>query len=183
MTARNPDRGSSELAMAARGLVARGVVTAVYDDKGVQLVDVVTHDGVARTGVEVWQPYGFAASPPEGGQVLLLAVGGDQSDLLALPASHSGARFGGQQRGEAALYDDLGNRAHIRRGGLIELLASALVRIKALAARIEAANGLTVVGPTTLQGDVTIAGNLNVQGSITATGTITASGTVHGSNI
>ena len=183
MTAQPPRRSGSEIAMTARGMVARGVVTALYDDKGVQLVDVETHDGVKRTGVEVWQPYGHAASVPEGGQVLLLAVGGDQGDLIALPAAHSGARFGGQQRGEGALYDDLGNRVQIRRGGLIELLAGALVRIKALAARIEAANGLTVAGPTVLQGDVTIQGNLTVQGSITAAGRITASGTVHGSNV
>jgi len=142
-------------------------VPRVADEGAVQLVDVETHEGVVRTGVEVLAPYGFSShSPLDGGLVVLLAMGGDQGDAVALPVGNPGARMGGLAPGEAAIHDAAGNRVIIRAGGVIEIQAATRVLIQAPELRIEA-------DTVTVQGQVTVQGNLHVEGDITATGTIT----------
>lgn len=147
-------------AAALRGLVLRAVVHQVDDGAAEQRLVVETHEGVLRSGVEVLLPYGLAAAPAAGGMTLVLAVGGDQGDLVALPAS--AARLGGLAPGEVALYDDSGSRLHLKAGGVIEATAATEIRV--------------VVGGTVLvvtAAGVSITGNLHVAGNITATGTIT----------
>lgn len=118
-----------ELVHAMRGLVRRGVVRAVNDALGTQLVDVAIADGHSRSAVEVLQPFGFASCPPGGGLAVLLAVGGDQGDLVALPLAAPGARFGGLKPGESALYGADGSRVHVKQDGTVEVLGAKAVEI------------------------------------------------------
>ena len=138
------------------------MVVALSDSGQAQTVDVETHEGVIRTGVEVLTPFGFASRPPPGpgAAVLLLAVGGDQGDLVALPVACPSVRFGDQQPGETVLHDADGNRLHFRNGGLVEIHAATKLRV--VAARVE------IVAP-----EVTISGNLAVAGQVSdAAGTM-----------
>lgn len=118
-----------DLAHAIRGLVRRAVVRRSDDARATQLVDVSVGDGHARSAVEVLQPFGFASRAPAGGLVIVLAVGGDQGDLVALPVAAPGARLGGLKEGEAAIYGADGSRVIVRTGGVVEVQAASAVRL------------------------------------------------------
>lgn len=143
--------------MALRGLVTRGVVRAVSDGGQAQTVDVETHEGVVRAGVEVLLPYGFASRVPEGpgATVLLLAVGGDPADLVALPVACPSIRFGQQAPGEAVLHDDFGNRVQIRAGGIVEVRGATRILLSVGATLLEVtAAGVAITGNLTVTGQV-----------------------------
>lgn len=152
-----------ETAAALRGQAVRGFVTAIRDDGLAQAVDVETHEGVLRSGVEVLQQYGVTSRAPDGAIVVLLALGGDQGDQVALPVACPSGRMGGLQAGEVALHDAAGNRIHIKAGGVIELRCATSL--------------LATVGGTEFEvtaAGVRIKGNVEVEGAIHATGDIVA---------
>ncbi|QIB34741.1 phage baseplate assembly protein [Ancylobacter pratisalsi] len=109
----------SELALQLRGLVSRALVKSSLDTGESQTVDVRIRAGHDATEVEVLQPFGFASRPPDNGLVVLLAVGGDQGDMVALPAGSPGNRLGNLDSGEAATHGILGNRFHAKKDGTL----------------------------------------------------------------
>lgn len=142
--------------MTLRGGVARGAVAGTTDTGQAQTVDVETHEGVLRAGVEVMQVYGLASRPPNGpGAIaLLLAIGGDQGDMVALPIGVPSLRFGNLAPGEAVLHDDFGNRVHIKAGGIIEVSAATKIRLVAPLVEI-------VAEDVTITGDLAVAGQVS----------------------
>jgi len=143
-------------AMALRGLVVRAEVRGTGDAGEMQTVEAETHDGILRSGIEVLQPFGVASRPPAAGAIaVLLAVGGDQGDMVALPLACPSARYGDLAAGETVVHDAAGNRLHFRAGGLVEIAASTSLKV--------------TVGGTELlvnASGVTITGNLVVSGNI-----------------
>ena len=161
-----------ETAAALRGQAVRGAVTAVHDGGLAQTVDAETHEGVLRTRVEVVQQYGVTSHAPAGGLDVLLALGGDEGDQVALPVACPSGRMGGLAPGEVALHDAAGNRVHIKAGGVIEMLGATSLLLK--------------VGGTELlvtAGGVSIKGSLSVEGGVTATGDISTTGDVTAGSI
>jgi phage baseplate assembly protein V len=147
-----------------RGIAVQGVVLAVHDAGQVQTIDVQTHDGVIRTGIEVMQAAGFASKPAANGAlVLLLAVGADPGNMVALPIGSPATRFGNLADGESVIYGADGARVAIRNGGVIEILAGAEVIIKVPNVTVTATAGVIITG------NVTITGNLTVSGSVSDT--------------
>jgi phage baseplate assembly protein V len=140
-----------------RGIAVQGVVLAVHDAGQVQTIDVQTHDGVIRTGIEVMQTFGFASKPPAAGALVqLLAIGADPGHMVALPIASPAARFGNLADGESVIYGADGARVAIRNGGVIEILAGAEVIIKVPNVTITAPAG------TTVNGNLAVTGNLVV---------------------
>ena len=90
---------SEQLIFDLRSIIVEGIVLAINDAGIVQTVDVQTHDGVVRSGIEVWQPAGFSGTPEETGRVLLFAVGGDAANLRALPVMISATAARSRARG------------------------------------------------------------------------------------
>lgn len=119
-----------EIMHALRGLVTRGLVSAADDTGETQTVDVTARQGARLTAVEVAQPFGLASNAPAGGLVVLLAVGGDQGDLVALPVGAPSARLGKLAPGEVAIYCADGSRVHVRADGTIDVLSSTAVHAK-----------------------------------------------------
>ncbi len=179
-----------------RGVVQHGIVQAVYDDGQAQSVDVQTQDGFFRAGIEVMQPHGLAGVPVAQGAIcLLLAVGGDPANLVALPLARPASRLGGLAAGDSALYASDGSRVHVMAAGTIEVTGAALVIVNAPTIEANASVAAVVTAPTiTLTGHVVVDGNLSVtgtadgaggvltlnadvqvDGSVTATGTVSAS--------
>lgn len=118
-----------EAAHILRGLISRGVVRVTKDDGETQTADVDLWHGVSRKGVEVAQPFGLASRPPPDGMALVLAVGGDQGDLVMLPVTAPGDRLSDLGEGEAALYAADGTRVHVKADGTVEVLASTSVTV------------------------------------------------------
>lgn len=131
----------------ARLTVQRASVVALDDAGDRQRATVETQAGFLHADVEVMQPAGFAGVPViDGAEVLLLAIGGDPANLVALPLANPAWRYGGLAVGETVLYGPAGERVAIRQGGTIE---------------ISAATAIAITAPS-----VTITGNLVVTGDI-----------------
>lgn len=128
----------AETAHAYRGIVARSVVKSTNDEGGTQTATVTTHRYVDRSDVEIVQPFGFASNPPGGGAMVVLAVGGDQGDLVGLPVAAPGNRLGKLKKGESALYGAKGDRVHIKEDGSIEATSTKRVNAKVKTVTIDA---------------------------------------------
>lgn len=118
-----------ELAMQLRGLVTRATVSTVDDTGETQTATLQGRAGAEMTEVEILQPFGFASTPPDGGLVIVLAVGGDQGDPVALPIAAPGSRMGKVPAGEAVLYGKDGSRVHVKADGSIDVISSKVVHV------------------------------------------------------
>jgi hypothetical protein len=118
-----------ELITHARGTIVLGDVQSIDDTGEAQTISVQTHDGVLRSGVEVASIHGLASNPGDGAACILLAIGGDQAHLVALPLMGFGTRFGNLPKGGVALYDDAGNYLKFTADGDATLAAAALLRL------------------------------------------------------
>lgn len=143
-----------DMASALRGQAVRALVLRIADDGETQVVDVQTHEGVVRGAIEVAQPYGLAAVPLAGALTVVIGLGGDQGDMVALPVANPSDRLGGLAAGEVALYDAAGNRVHIRAGGVIEVRAATRVLVRAPRVEIEAVNGVRITGDLDVTGEI-----------------------------
>lgn len=164
----------SEVEARLRGLVRRAKPRSIDDTGASQTADVSILNGEHRSGVEVLQPYGMASMPPEGSLLVVLAVGGDQGDLVAFPAAAPGARMGKLKKGESVLYGSAGQRVLCRADGSVEVMSAAKVYLSGKTAEVESSSAVSVKAPKVrvegkvwLMGDVHIGGNLTVAGATT----------------
>lgn len=133
-----------EIVEDARGTATEGIIVAVNDTGQVQTVDVQTNAGV-YAGVEVFQPFGHASSPPAQGAVaILLAIGGDPANLRAFIKAPQ-RRLGKLARGESAIYGSDGSRVHIRQGGTIDVLGATAVHMVVGSATLDLAAGVVTI--------------------------------------
>ena len=118
-----------DIAHGIRSIVSRAVVRGTNDGGEMQTADVTTHASVDRSGVEIVQPFGVASRPRSGGLMVVLAVGGDQGDLVGLPIGLPEDRLGGLEEGEAAIYAADGSRVHVKADGTVDVNAQAKVNV------------------------------------------------------
>lgn len=122
-----PDKETAHL---IRGLAARAQVTAANDDGQTQTVNAKIYEGVERSDIEVVQPFGFSSRAPTGGLGIVVAIGGDQGDLVMFPVSDPASRLGGLEDGETVLYNSRGDRVHLKEDGTIEITSGKETKIK-----------------------------------------------------
>ena len=127
----------AETAHAYRGMIARAVQRSSNDNGGSQTANVEVHRHIDRTGVEIITPFGFASRSPAGGEMIVLAVGGDQGDLAGLPTSSPAHRLGGLEEGEAAMHNLKGDRVHVKADGGIDSTSRNRVKSKVKDATVE----------------------------------------------
>jgi phage gp45-like len=105
-----------------RLLFAHGVGTLISADK----VQVRVLDGEPLNNIRRVEPYGFSYRPKPGCQTYLLFPSGDRSYGVAIVVGDK--RYQMELiEGEVALHDDENNYVHIKRGGIIEVKATAKV--------------------------------------------------------
>ena len=109
-----------------RSLARRGVVHAINDNGAGQSVTVETHAGYPRSNVPVHQQFGLSSRAPAAGAVThVLASGGDEADLIALPPSNpSIAHMGELSEGETVLYDAVGQAVYLENGKFVRVLVN-----------------------------------------------------------
>lgn len=169
-----------------RGLVVRAKPLTIDDAGESQTAAVRTHNGVDRSDVEILQQFGLSSVPPGGSLMVVLAVGGDQGDLVGLPVGAPGARMGGLAPGESVLYGAAGQRIHCKADGSVDVLSATAVKVKGRDVTIEAdtltarASAITLDGPVTIKGNLAVEGSVSIGGSLTVGGSITAGGTITG---
>lgn len=115
--ARNVQRSVRQ---AFRGIAARN------SHKGAQIG--VELQGLAgeRVSGELFQHYGFVSGPLPGAEYIVLPVGGKSAHAVVI-ASGDGRYRVEVADGEVALYTDEGDRIHMKRGRLIEVITDTFV--------------------------------------------------------
>ena len=149
-------------------MVSRAVITLVDDSLKMQCVQVNLMADVTRDGVERFQNYGHTSNPHKGAEGVMVSIGGNQGHGIVIAVDDRRYRLTGLAEGEVAIYDDLGQKVHLTRNGIVIDGAGNPINIQ---------NTPHVTATTAL---FTITGDLAVQGSITAGVNITATATVGG---
>jgi phage baseplate assembly protein V len=151
-----------------RGLTGRAVVQAIDDTGADQMLTLAAHAGRTRSQVPVHQQFGLSSRAPLNGAVApVIALGGDPSDLIALPPSNpSLSRAGGLAEGETVLYDSVGQAVYLQNGRIVRVQAATEMRV-------EIAGEVVLDVTATL---VTVNAALQVNGKITATGDVVGNG-------
>ncbi len=137
-----------------RLMVARAVVRLIDDAKAQQMLQVELLAGETRDTVERFQQYGLSSHPHPGAEGVAVCVGGNRAHTLIINVDDRRYRLTNIAQGEVALYDDLGSKVHLRRGGAIDIVCSSQV---------------TVDAP-----DTHITGNVQIDGALTVAQTISA---------
>lgn len=100
-------------------LLARGVVSVVNAGAKMQALQVKLLAGEVKDGVEHFEPYGFTAHPKPGAEAVGVFFDGDRSHGAVIVVADRRFRLTGLAPGEAALYDDQGQKIHLTRAGIV----------------------------------------------------------------
>jgi len=102
-----------------RLMISRALLTLVNDGAGIQVVQVKLLAGEVRDSVERMQSYGFTSVPHAGAEGVMACVSGDRDHGIVIVMDDRRYRLKNLAAGEAALYDDLGQRVHLTRSGIV----------------------------------------------------------------
>lgn len=115
---------------------------------------------------EYFQHYGLTSRPKAGGEAIFIRQG---NNIIAIASDDRRYRLA-LEEGEVALYDDQGQKVHLKRDG-IEVESPTKITATAPEVTIVASTKVTIDSPLT-----ECTGNLSVAGGINSTGTYGASG-------
>ena len=127
--------------------VGRAVLRAVDDSGDLQRLQLTLLSEETRGEVERLQGYGFTAVPIAGAEVIVVSVGGNRDNPVAIALDDRRFRPSGLEPGEVCLFS---RRADQR----VILKADGTVLIQAPKLRIEAPE-VEIAGDVTVTGDVT----------------------------
>ncbi len=120
-----------ETADKTRGMIRRATIKNIKDDGQVQTCSVEVADGVWRDDVEIHQPYGSASHvPSDGALAIVLAVGGDEGDLVVMPLANPSKRLGKLNEGDVGQYNQHGDHIVLTDSGDIEVAAGGSLNVK-----------------------------------------------------
>jgi phage baseplate assembly protein V len=165
----------------AGNMIARVTLSKTNDDPKVQEVDVEILKGEKKTGFERFQNYGFTghAKVEEGdtaAEGIIVFLGGNRSHGVIIQMDDRRYRLKGLKEGEVAVYDDLGQKVHLTRDGVL-VKTSKKVDVDATGeVTIKSAAKVTLQAPTiVLDGNVFLGGAgatrpLALQGSVDSDG-------------
>lgn len=100
-------------------MVSRCVVDIVSDAFKMQRLQITVLDGETRDNVERFQEYGFTSVPFQGAEGVMVSVGGNHDHGIVIAVDDRRYRLKGLANGEAALYDDQGQKVHLTRSGIV----------------------------------------------------------------
>lgn len=155
--------------MMVRGLLKTCVEGVIKRFAAAGLIDVADR--------EYFQHYGYTSRPKDGAEIIFMAEG---NVVIAIASDDRRYRLA-LQDGEVALYDDQGQKIHLKRNKEIEISGcDKLIATCAVSAAVTAPE-VTIVASTkvTLTTPLlAVSGNITAGGNITATGNVAdASGT------
>jgi phage baseplate assembly protein V len=111
------------------------------------------------------QFFGITSSPPVGSDVLVLCMGGDNANAVAIATGHNQFRPVGMGTGETCIYSNAGQKVYLSQtGGVL-----AIQIIGGNQVNITCDTSVNITAPT-----VNITGNLTVSGTIMAAGDISS---------
>lgn len=119
MDARTWSRLVDPIKRRVASMLVRGVISLVNSAAKMQTIQVNARAGVPFDSVEHFEPYGFTSNPKDGAEAILAAINGNRDHTVAIIVGDRRYRLTGLQSGEAALYDDQGQKVYLTRAGII----------------------------------------------------------------
>jgi phage gp45-like len=117
----------ADLRTRLRGMVLRGVVKALEDGAGLQLVQLELRAGELVPNLEVLTPHGFTSRAPLGSEAIAFCVNGNPNNRVVLCFNRGTRLKGVLEEGEAAMHIGVA-------GQMVRLLADGGVEIKSATA-------------------------------------------------
>lgn len=157
-----------------KSLVRIGKVAFVSGGK-TQSLQVETTRGETLDNVKFIEPYGFTAVPLNGAETVVLNIGANGGNPVAVVAGGRVFRLQEMQAGEVALYTDEGDRLYFKRGNTVELktknfivAADESIAFQTKSFSVQASDSVSVTSPAvSVSGAAEISETLDVAGNIT----------------
>lgn len=119
---------------------------------------------------EYFQHYGYTSRPKPGAEVIIIREGGH---FLAIASDDRRYRIA-MEEGEVALYTDEGDKIHLKRGRIIDIVGGEQVNVTTKVATVTASISATITAPQVIldtpsvlcTGDVTVGGNITATGEV-----------------
>lgn len=157
------------------GSIGRALVTGIVDDLQRQNLQVKIHADESADNIERFQNYGMSSHPPKQSEAVLVALGGDLANLVAVAVEDKNCRPQGEE-GDVFLYHREGHNIKLTKDGKLIITATEVI--------YNAATSYTIISPETLiQGPLHVTGGISTDLGIFATGGITSSSVVSGSDL
>lgn len=157
-----------------RLLVGRAVIGLVNDGLKVQGLQVQLLADEVRDDVERFQEYGYTSNPHPGAEAIVVAVGGSRNHGIVIACEDRRYRLTGLASGEVALYTDEGDKIHLKRGRVVNIVTETL--------QVDAGTAVVFNSPTvTMNASTEVAMNTpltKASTKITAGGDIAGAGQV-----
>jgi len=167
-------------ALASVRSALRGVLASVNKTAKVQLVDLEAMSGEQLKAMELFQHFGFTSAPPAGAQIIVLPLGGRTSAAVVVASEHGTFRFQLGADGEACVYNQWGDRIHLRQDRTIHVVSQAKVLIETAQLEIHATTSVAITTPqmtVTASTGVTMTTPLVSASTAVSAGTTVAAGT------
>lgn len=142
--------------------VGRGRVTTSNDTKTAQLLQIAMGALETRDNTPRLAEFGFTSNPPNGSDVVVVFIGGDRSNGVAIATGHQASRPTGLLQGESMVYDLWGHYIHLTEAGIV-------IEAKGQPVTINDASTVTINASTEV---VMNTPTLQVNGNIKATGSV-----------
>lgn len=141
------------LARRIRLAAVRAVVTLINDATRMQGVQVKLLADEVADQVERFQNYGLTSVPHAGAEGIYLSLNGSRDHGVVICVDDRRYRLTGLADGEVALYDDIGQRVHLKRNG-IELHSPQNILLRTDGVLRLEGEGVEIHGRTYLQTDI-----------------------------
>jgi len=168
------DQGMRQLFSRIGNMLARGRVRSVNAAGKMQVLQLDLLAGETKDRLEHLEPYGFTSHPKPGAEAAVAFLDGDRSHGIVLVVADRRYRLTTLAAGEVALSDDLGQKVHITRAGIV-ISGAGLPVIINNTPLVTIDSALTVTGSLTVQGAAithagTNIGKTHVHSGVTAGG-------------
>lgn len=107
-------------------MISRAVIESVKDSGNLQVMQVSVLKDETKDDVERFQNFGFTGNPPAGSEAIGVSVGGNREHMVIIACDDRRVRLTGLQPGESAMYNDKGNKAHLKSNEEFEILLEKL---------------------------------------------------------
>lgn len=134
-------------------MLARGSVSSSNGTGKMRTLQIRMMAGEPKDDVEHFEPYGFTSEPHPGAEHVTVFFDGDRSHGVTLVVADRRYRLTGLAAGEMAINDDLGQKVHLTRSGIVIAGAGLPMTIQN-------------VPSTSLSGDLHVLGNIVADGDI-----------------
>jgi phage baseplate assembly protein V len=102
-----------------RAIAARCIINLVNDAAELQQLQISALPGETLDGLLRMQEYGFTSKPFPGAEGAAIFLLGDRNAGIVIACDDRRYRLKGLADGEVALYDDLGQKLHLTRTGIV----------------------------------------------------------------